>query len=167
MPVGLEETFHGVKVAPDITYTNTFQFPERNYKVTAVQGPPNRPLYLHINSKIRFAKPNLDAIARPDTRHAYDEVKLSLDTLVDRGLVKSMKKEQRGVSHQAGEYLRRVPTTTPLSCKKPHNKSSKLVAQGLPRNNHRADLLRSNHRADPLSKPTVNNFFYSRNATLV
>ena len=119
MPVGLEETFHGVKVAPDITYTNTFQFPERNTKITKLEGPSNRPLYNYINTKVTFAKPNLAILARPNTRHAYDETKSSINVLIQRGLVKSLQKHQPDVILTPLAYLQRVPTTTPLHPTRP------------------------------------------------
>lgn len=122
MPVGLEETFHGVKIAPDITYTNTFQYPERSHKVTSLRTPANRRLYSYINAKITFAKPNVEVIARPHTRHAYDETRASLEILTERGLVKSLRREQNEIVLQPLAYLNRVPPTTPMHPKKQQSK---------------------------------------------
>lgn len=116
MPVGLEETFDGVKVAPDVTYTNTFQYPERNTKVTFLHSPVNKQIYWQLNKKITFAKPNLDAIERPNTRHAYEETRASLETFIRRGLVKSSLRSQLRLENEVIKpiaFLNRVPPTTP------------------------------------------------------
>ena len=117
MPVGLGETYDGVKIAPDITYTNTFQYPERNSKVLAIHLPSTKRLYTFIDHTVKYAKPNLDIVHRPMTRHIYDETRDSLKNFVSRGLVKSprakLRNDERYMRPMA--HLNKIPPTTPLA----------------------------------------------------
>lgn len=118
MPVGLEETVDGVKVAPDVTYTNTFQYPERNSHVTYLRGPVHKNIYRTVDTKITFAKPNLSIIARPQTQHVFDETRASVKTLMERGLLKRsvgfMKYDDDIAFMRPIARLNRVPPSTPL-----------------------------------------------------
>jgi len=119
MPVGLEETFDGVKVAPDVTYKHTFQYPEHNNKVVSIYLPVNKQSCQHGSTTIKFARPNLDIIPRPDTRHLYDETRSSIKNFVARGLVRSrLRPLEANEYFGPTAYLQRVPPTTPQHCNK-------------------------------------------------
>lgn len=130
MPVGLEETYDGVKIAPDVTYTNTFQYPERNSKVLAFSSPTTRRLYSYINHTVRYARPNLEVIYRPRTKHLYDETTASLKDFISKGLIKSprakLRNDERYMRPMA--HLNKIPPTTPLA------KQRLLVSQKASRN---------------------------------
>lgn len=117
MPVGLEELYHGVKIATDVTYQNTYQFPEKNAKLVALRKPPNKNSYYKLGggTTIKNSRPNFSALSRANQQHLYDMTKASYKELMDNGVLRRPRshnlegrKKVKPIAH-----LLHIPPSTP------------------------------------------------------
>lgn len=129
MPVGLEETFGGMKIAPDITYQNTHQFPEKNEKIVTFRRPLYKDAYYRVGDgfTVHFGRPNVSLISRPNQIYLHDLTKQSYKTLMNNGALKQPRSHQLGNEKvKPVAHLHHIPPST-LSH---HTRNKLLPASG-------------------------------------
>jgi len=92
MPVGLEPTLHGVKLAPDISYLNTYQYPEHNEKILELRPPEELKIFRFVHQGYKYAKPNCSYTHRSGNAFLHDITRASLRNFRRNGVLSTTAK---------------------------------------------------------------------------
>lgn len=125
MPVGLEETIGGTKVATDLVYVNTFQYPEKNSRITNFQRPAVKSA-IKRRPALAYSRPKLDSLQQPDTPNLYCLTKQSVESLIKNGSLKQTRLSHFDLDiYQPVAHLQHVPP----SISRPQSREQSFVKQ--------------------------------------
>lgn len=117
MPVGLEETYNGVKIAPDVTYQNTYQFPEKNTNIVRLKEPAYKSSYRRAKNGCapRYGGPNVSDIPRANQQHLYEMTKQSCNMLMENGSLRRPRSHTLDTRNKVKPvaHLLHIPPLTP------------------------------------------------------
>lgn len=142
MPVGLEATIDGTKMAPDITYMNTFQYPERNSRITNFKQPVIKSAVYRI-PVFTHTRPKVERTQLADAPNLYCLTKQSVDSLTKNGSLKQSRLGNFDLDvYQPVAHLQHVSP----SISRPQSRQQSFMKQ--------VERLRSNSARRPARSPT-------------